>query len=39
MPLMDNPLDISDWASGITSNGVIKVKDNAPKFRMINNNN
>ena len=39
IPLMDNPLDISDWASGITSNGTIVVKDNASKFRMINNNN
>ena len=39
MPLMDNPLDISDWASGIASNGTIVVKDNASKFRMINNNN
>lgn len=39
MPLMDKPFDISNWASGITSNGTIVVKDNTSKFRMINNNN
>lgn len=39
IPLMDNPLDISNWASGVTSNGTIVVKDNTAKFRMINNNN
>ena len=39
MPLMDKPFDISNWASGITSNGTIVVKDKTAKFKMINNNN
>lgn len=39
MPLMDDPLDISDWADGISSSGTPIVKDNLNRGpRMINDN-
>lgn len=39
MPLMDSPLDISEWAQGITSKGTPIVKDNVgvSKFKINNN--
>lgn len=39
LPIMDEPLDISDWASGISESGVPIVRDNRPKSYMINDNN
>lgn len=39
LPIMDTPLDISDWASGIAEDGTPIVRDNRPKLYMINDNN
>ena len=37
MPLSNKPLNISNWADGVTDQGIPIVKDNSPKF-IINNN-
>lgn len=39
LPIMDAPMDISDWASGIAEDGTPIVKDNRPRLYMINDNN
>ena len=39
LPLMNDPLDISDWSTGISSNGTPIVKDNINKAQFIVNNN
>jgi len=39
IPLMDSPLDISEWASRISSNGTPIVKDNIQSPKMIIDNN
>jgi hypothetical protein len=39
MPLMNEPLDISDWAEGVSSSGTPIVKDNLNRGpKMINDN-
>lgn len=39
LPIMDTPMDISDWASGIAEDGTPIVKDNRLRLYMINDNN
>lgn len=39
LPLMNDPLDISEWSTGISSNGTPIIKDNVNKAQFIVNNN
>lgn len=38
MPLMDDPVDISNWATGVTKQGIPVVKNNTEPKMIINNN-